>query len=233
MPVTEATFEFQSGDPAFMTDQAQRIVHINDAACKMLDIDDARSVLGQHCYQVVRGRKMNGAPLCEASCTVAQQVRSGGAPDTFSMLLPVGPPRANAEATALSDRLPVEVSCVVVHQQNNHGGTLLLHLLRDVQQVQAALRFATSVVEQAGRFLSDATTESPVHTLTNQERRVLTLIARGMDTAAAAEALSLSKSTVRNHTQHILKKLGCHSRLEAVALARPVLLANSFDAAAD
>ncbi len=231
--MTEVTFEFKSGDPAFMTDQAQRIVHINDPACRLLGIDDARSVLGQHCYQIVRGRKMNGAPLCEASCAVAEQVRSGGAPDTFSMLLPAGPPRADGEATGSSERLPVEVSSVVVRQQNNHGETLLLHLMRDVQQAQAALRFASSVVEQAGRFLSDATAESPVHTLTNQERRVLTLIARGMDTAAVAEALSLSKSTVRNHTQHILKKLGCHSRLEAVAMARPVLLASSFDTAID
>lgn len=231
--MTEATFQFQSGSPAFVTDHEQRIVHINDAACRLLDIDDARSVLGQHCYQVVRGRKMNGAPLCEAGCAVAEEVHRGGAPDTFSMMLPVGAHRANGDAVSSSDRLPVDVSCVVVHPQDSHGDALLLHLLRNVQQAQAALRFATSVAEQAGRFLTEATAESPIHGLTNQERRVLTLIARGMDTAAVAEALSLSKSTVRNHTQHILKKLGCHSRLEAVAMARPLLLASSFDTVVD
>ena len=92
------------------------------------------------------------------------------------MLLPLPPQRADAERTASSDRLAVEVSSVVVRQQDNHGETLLLHLMNDVQQAQAALRFAAGIVEQAGRFLTDATEESPIHALTTHERRVLTLI---------------------------------------------------------
>jgi two-component system NarL family response regulator len=34
-----------------------------------------------------------------------------------------------------------------------------------------------------------------------------------------AERLHVSPSTVRNHVQNILEKLGAHSRLEAVAYA--------------
>jgi two-component system nitrate/nitrite response regulator NarL len=34
-----------------------------------------------------------------------------------------------------------------------------------------------------------------------------------------AERLHVSPATVRNHVQHILEKLGVHSRLEAAAFA--------------
>jgi len=45
-------------------------------------------------------------------------------------------------------------------------------------------------------------------------------LAEGADTAAIASHLLIGKSTVRNHIQRILHKLGAHSRLEAVACAR-------------
>jgi DNA-binding NarL/FixJ family response regulator len=35
-----------------------------------------------------------------------------------------------------------------------------------------------------------------------------------------ADELNVSAATVRNHVQHILEKLGVHTRLEALAQAR-------------
>ncbi len=54
-------------------------------------------------------------------------------------------------------------------------------------------------------------------TLTGREREVLTLLAAGRTTPRIASELDLSANTVRNHIQHILKKTGTTSRLEAVA----------------
>jgi len=42
----------------------------------------------------------------------------------------------------------------------------------------------------------------------------------GCPVRAAAFVLTISPSTVRNHTQHILSKLDVHSRFEAVAIGR-------------
>jgi two-component system nitrate/nitrite response regulator NarL len=41
----------------------------------------------------------------------------------------------------------------------------------------------------------------------------------GLDTAAIARKLSVSRTTVRTHVQAVLTKLGVHSRLEAASFA--------------
>lgn len=56
--------------------------------------------------------------------------------------------------------------------------------------------------------------------LTRRQDEVLHLLAMGQSTAQIAEVLHLSIETVRNHVRHLLRALGAHSRLEAVAIAR-------------
>ncbi len=55
--------------------------------------------------------------------------------------------------------------------------------------------------------------------LTDREREILVLLARGMANAVIAAQLHLSVNTVRNYVQAILTKLDAHSKLEAVATA--------------
>jgi DNA-binding CsgD family transcriptional regulator len=52
--------------------------------------------------------------------------------------------------------------------------------------------------------------------LSPRELEVLTLLSRGLATGAVAERLFISRTTVRNHVQSILSKLGVHRRIEAV-----------------
>jgi PAS domain S-box-containing protein len=59
---------------------------------------------------------------------------------------------------------------------------------------------------------------SQVH-LTARQLEVLRLLARGASTDEIAAGLHLSRETVRNHVRRILRALGAHSRLEAVAIA--------------
>lgn len=53
--------------------------------------------------------------------------------------------------------------------------------------------------------------------LTARESAVSMLLARGESTAAIARALGTSQHTIRHHIEHIMSKLGVHSRTEAVA----------------
>jgi PAS domain S-box-containing protein len=55
--------------------------------------------------------------------------------------------------------------------------------------------------------------------LTPRQTEVLRLLERGRSTDDIALELHLSVETVRNHIRHILRALGVHSRLEAVAVA--------------
>ncbi len=55
--------------------------------------------------------------------------------------------------------------------------------------------------------------------LTQREVEILRLLARGRDTQAIADELTISSNTVRTHLQNIFGKLGAHSKLEAVSMA--------------
>ena len=69
--------------------------------------------------------------------------------------------------------------------------------------------------------------------LTNREREVLGLLAQGLNQGEIAHALVISEKTVATHIQHVLEKLGVHSRAEAVALAhRSGLVPHRTDPAA-
>jgi two-component system, NarL family, response regulator DevR len=55
--------------------------------------------------------------------------------------------------------------------------------------------------------------------LSDREREILGLLARGMTNKVIAAELFLSVNTIRNHVQSVLAKLGAHSKLEAVSTA--------------
>ena len=58
----------------------------------------------------------------------------------------------------------------------------------------------------------------PRHVLTTRECEVLDMLAAGIRTEQIAAKLFISTTTVRNHVERILHKLGVHTRLEAVIL---------------
>jgi DNA-binding CsgD family transcriptional regulator len=53
--------------------------------------------------------------------------------------------------------------------------------------------------------------------LTAREGEILFLLAQGLNTSEIATRLSITRTTVRNHSQRVLAKLSVHNRLAAVA----------------
>jgi DNA-binding NarL/FixJ family response regulator len=70
-----------------------------------------------------------------------------------------------------------------------------------------------------GRPQRDDHAELLLRSLSERERQILALLARGYSNRRIAEACYLSLNTVRTHVQNVLVKLGVHSKLEAAALA--------------
>ena len=62
-----------------------------------------------------------------------------------------------------------------------------------------------------------ALAESP---LTPRQQEVLELLSNGRSTSQIAASLHLSRETIRNHVRDLLRALGAHSRIEALAEAR-------------
>jgi PAS domain S-box-containing protein len=60
----------------------------------------------------------------------------------------------------------------------------------------------------------------PLPALTPRQHEILRMLERGRSTEQIARELHLSTETVRNHVRRLLRALGVHSRLEAVAMAR-------------
>ncbi len=81
------------------------------------------------------------------------------------------------------------------------------------------------LLQSALRALVDSTRatvdgeERDVPDLTPQEIRILTLVAEGMDNAAIAERLCLSRNTVKSHVHNVLTKLGVSDRTQAAVWA--------------
>jgi two-component system nitrate/nitrite response regulator NarL len=90
------------------------------------------------------------------------------------------------------------------------------------QSLQTAMD-GQHVVSRPARWTRDGDREGQVRLLadqlTSRELEVLSLLVEGMRGPEIARELSISKNTVRTHTQSILTKLQVHSRLEAATFA--------------
>jgi PAS domain S-box-containing protein len=95
------------------------------------------------------------------------------------------------------ERINVEISSVPLHEGNRIVGVF------------------GQVVD-----VEDADVEPPPSQLTPRQVEVLRLLERGASTQQIARELHLSVQTVRNHISHLLRALGVHTRLEAVAAVR-------------
>jgi two-component system nitrate/nitrite response regulator NarL len=65
--------------------------------------------------------------------------------------------------------------------------------------------------------------------LTARETEVLRLLADGCEPAEIAKQLFISRRTVATHLENVMRKLGVHSRTQAVALAYREELVNTSD----
>jgi len=96
------------------------------------------------------------------------------------------------------------------------------HLLRVVRGVAAGEAWLSP--ELLGRVLDELTaqvaTAGALAEVTPREREVLQSMLDGHTRAEIADRLHVSVHTVRTHNQHLLAKLGAHSTLELLAIAR-------------
>jgi PAS domain S-box-containing protein len=124
--------------------------------------------------------------------------------------------------TRSGDRIWVNISTIVFDNQRT-GRRLFVRLAHDITHRRHKEDLLTRMVGTARELVSltaEAVDHAPVEPLSDQERRILTLFARGSNPAAIADTLNISAQTLRNHLHHINRKLRTHNRLEAVTHAQ-------------
>ena len=135
----------------------------------------------------------------------------GDAPSCIARLKAVSPGTQVLIMTGLDDeatlRAAREAGCQVVTK--NRAASELIRALRGLTDSRAGH-------EDSGLFGQNP---PAAQLLSKRERELMVELARGRSTADIAADLHISATTVRNHVQRILAKLGAHSRLEAVAIA--------------
>lgn len=99
----------------------------------------------------------------------------------------------------------------------------LVHAVRVVAAGEALLTPAVTrqLLDRVARRLPAPVGQGPeaLAELTDREREVLELLARGMSNAEIAAALIVGDATVKTHVSNVLMKLGLRDRVQAVVLA--------------
>jgi DNA-binding NarL/FixJ family response regulator len=99
----------------------------------------------------------------------------------------------------------------------------LVHAVRVIAAGEALLAPSVTrrLLDRYARRLPPSRSQRPriLETLTNREREVLLLVARGYSNAAIGRELHLAESSVKTHVSHLLTKLNLVDRVQLVVFA--------------
>ncbi len=175
------------------TDGAGRIVSWNPAAEELLG-HQASAVRGKLLHDVLQSRDIFGNRIsCE--CGVREMLRRGEQVRRY--VIGVTP--------AVGESMRV---VLFVQPSTSSPRSHVYEVRPDARR------------QQGDRRSSDRSpARTRVGTLTPAELKILRLLAEGKRARDAASSLGVSLTTVRNHIQHLFRKLRVHTQVEAISLA--------------
>jgi PAS domain S-box-containing protein len=203
-----------TADPSFAVDGFGRIAAWNSAAEAMFALS-ACAAIGRQCNEIVQGTDECG-PVCSANCTTQQAVRKHRPVGNFDL-----------QVQTANGMQWCNVSVLIAAGENS----TTRHSIHIVRQIDVRKRLEVLMVEllarnfvatgtglpagQATTLTASTRSLSRETNLSARECEVLKLLGKGVTTTAVGEQLHISRTTVNNHVQHILRKLDSHTRLEA------------------
>ena len=206
---------YRTSDGMFAVTSDQKIKSWNTAAEKILGYRQDQ-VIGRKCYDVLCAKGTTGRVKCSRNCIVITNAAKGRTTRDFDL------------ECRTADGESVSVNMTVMLPGQGSGSRDILHVFRDVtdrRRVENASIFSTAQdssratrTPQQKKTIGMSSSGYRLPPLTTREDQVLKLLAAGKNTKDMAEILAIRPLTARNHVSRLLTKLGCRSRLEAVAL---------------
>ncbi len=204
----------RTADGVFALDAQQRIVFWNEAAKRLMGYTEA-DVLGQFCHHIFDGDPRPGCLTCGPECPVMLAASRQEPVPTYSLL----------SHTKAGETILLSISVIV--PPDTSPDVVSIHLFRDATRQLRYETYVDQILCAAARLPQPQTTwqsqlpgpMSTLNPLSGREKDVLFLLVQGKNARGIADTLCISYSTVRNHLQAILRKLGVHSQREAIKLA--------------
>lgn len=204
-----------AGDAAFAVDQRGLIRFWSRKAEELLGFRREQTLL-KNCAEVLAGKDEADAAVCCRECPVLETAAKTGAVAAYDL----------KAATAAGGRKWLNISILVARLKRGRP-PLVVHLMRDADRRKQTELLTREIMVGVGRLTGREADEMlrrrlpdrPTVDLTPREKTILQLLSLGRNPKDMAEQLYISPATLRNHIQHILTKLRCHSRLEAVIRA--------------
>jgi len=202
-----------TSDCAFAVDGSGQIAAWNAGAAAMFGMSPDEAI-GKVCGEIVQGMDECGR-VCSADCIVHQAVRNHH---------PVG--NLDLHVQTPGGRRWCNISVIIANEANS-SLPFSVHIVRQIdvpKRLEILVRdFVVNgtglAPEEAGTLISSTRMAARETELSDREVSVLRLLAKGVTTKAVADQLHISRTTVNNHIQHILRKLDVHTRLEAIRRA--------------
>jgi DNA-binding CsgD family transcriptional regulator len=200
-------------DPSFAID-SDGLVAAWNAGAEMLFGRAAVEVLGQRCGPIVKGSDECGS-VCSDNCTVRQAIENRHPLGNFDLQIETAKGRQWSNVS------------VLVADNNNFNRSYAIYVIRPIdlrKRLEILVRdfvvCSTSVPPESAVAMITSTRAPAKDTeLSARELEILKLLARGESSKSIGELLHISRTTVNNHVQHLLRKLNAHNRLEAIRRA--------------
>jgi PAS domain S-box-containing protein len=202
-----------TSDPAFAVDGSGNIATWNRGASEMFGISPAEAI-GKACKEIVHGTDECGM-VCSRDCVVRQSANKHQLMQNFDLQIETPQGRKWFNLSLVIVDVATSMYPYTIH---------ILRLIDVSKRLEMMIRDfilrETNISQEQFIALMSSTRSAVSQTyLTKRELEILSLVANGKTSTAIAEQLHISRTTVDNHLQHILKKLKAHSRLEAVRRA--------------
>ena len=202
-----------TSDPAFAVDCDGLIVAWNQAAETLFALP-TNDAVGRPCSEIVRGSDECGA-VCSRECTIRQAVERQHRISNFDL-----------QVEAATGRQWCNIS-VLVAENGGSSSRFVVHVMRPIEfrkRLELLVRdfVVTNInvpAQEAVALMSSTRAAAKEAELSDRELEILRQLGKGNTTAGIADLLHISRTTVNNHVQHILRKLDAHSRLEAIRRA--------------